>query len=379
MKALRFIVISVAAVGIGVAAGSLRLGCPEDGASAPTLHEGDARLRAILDDGIRLIDEGKPVRGRAALEDALRIDPRNPQVSRHIAASYRKELNLKKAMTILDQAVESHPRHAGLHLERGMTREAMGEYGEARADYLVALEALPDDGQAHLRLGFAELKLNRFQEALIAGRRALLHEPVDPDVHLLLGTAYAEIGETAAAEVELRQCLLARPEHLEARYRLAHLLIRSGKTPEGQRELKRSARIADHQIEIGRLEELVRTYYREEFAEDPSHAQLFALSQQLGREHLGALQFQKAERVSVKAAALRPGSADPLWLSGMAQLGQGRVQAALRTFQQASAADPDAPRFQRAVALAEKRIQSGPGRNGSLIELVEDLLGEEPE
>ncbi|MCZ6602940.1 MAG: tetratricopeptide repeat protein [Planctomycetota bacterium] len=298
MKTPRFIVISMAAVGIGVAAGALIGGCPED---------------------------------------------------------------------------------EGARLERGTTREAMGEYVEARAEFLAAVEAAPDDGQAYLRLGFAELKLNRFQEALSAGRRALLLEPADPDVHLLLGTAYAEIGETAAAEVELRQSVGARPEHLESRYRLAHLLIRSGKTREGQRELKRSARMAAHRIEIGRLRESVRTYHRDGSDRDPGRVRLFALYEELGREYLGALQFQNAEKLSVRAAALLPGAAGPLWLNGMAQLGQGRVQAALLTFRQALASDTDSPRYQRTVALVEKRVQSDPGGNGSLIELVEDLLGEESE
>jgi len=83
--------------------------------------------------GAQLIDEGQFVRARAALEDAVREDPRNPDALNLLAYSQRKSGQL-------DEAIETYKQALALRKRFPQAREYLGEaYLEASLRELATL------------------------------------------------------------------------------------------------------------------------------------------------------------------------------------------------------------------------------------------------
>ena len=370
----------VALVGLALA-GWVLTGGPAPGEGDPPGALGAeelARFQALLEDGARLLEEGDPMQSRAALEEALRIRPGDPEAIRLLGTSYRKGMNLQKALDLLRSGVDSHPDDASLRLERGRCLEEMGDFRGARDDFRFALDRDPSHPGAHIRLGWVELKLNRFGEAIRAARRSLELGLDDPEVHLLIGAASTGEGDSGTAEAEFRTCLDRNPGLLEARYRLGRLLVKEGREVEGEAELERAARQSRLVVEIERLEGLGETYRAYEQRNDPKRDRMLSLALELGEAYLSALRFDQAEELTRQALLYHPDSAGLSWILGVAALGQGRDEESLRLLQQAAARDPASERAREAVRAVEARIRVEGGERGPVVVLVEKLLEESP-
>lgn len=244
---------------------------------------------AILLTGELLEDLGRPELATRAYRKVPREDPAFYLAELGRAAALRKSGRADAALEVLDQLAEAYPampkvqasrgdhyRWQGMHLEavgaydaaldlyggqdpskwfvlyaRGMSQERLGNWPEAKSDFLAALALNPDQpnllnylgysmvekredldealamiqkaaqidqnsGYIVDSLGWALFQLGRFDESVVHMERAAALMPVDPVVNDHLGDVYWMVGRQREAQFQWNRALSFNPEEAEA-------------------------------------------------------------------------------------------------------------------------------------------------------------------
>ncbi len=182
----------------------------------------------------------------AALEALAQQFPDAPRVFQTLGDNYRFAKRCKDALAPYDRAVSliGTPSSAAwrLFFARGVCNERVGNWEQAEADFLKALElepdqpsvlnylgyswveqqrnldraldmikraveARPEDGYIVDSLGWVYYRLGRYDEALSVMERAVELVPVDPVLNDHLGDVYWAVGRRLEAEFQWRRAL----------------------------------------------------------------------------------------------------------------------------------------------------------------------------
>lgn len=100
----------------------------------------------------------------------------------HAYMHAERGLDLDRALTNINRALEARPDSAAFIDTRGWIYFMQGRYEEARADIVRALELLPDDPTITDHMGDIEAKLGRANEALLWWRKSFLLDPTQEKV-----------------------------------------------------------------------------------------------------------------------------------------------------------------------------------------------------
>jgi tetratricopeptide (TPR) repeat protein len=132
-------------------------------------------VRAYINLGNALRDQGKAAQAVAAYRKAVEIDPSN--ASAHDNLGYTLHVQLKKvdeAIVSYRRAIELNPKYAQAHINLGNALKAQGKADEAMAAYREAFRLEPENKYARDRLGLA---LNDRAWALATALDAAQREP----------------------------------------------------------------------------------------------------------------------------------------------------------------------------------------------------------
>jgi tetratricopeptide (TPR) repeat protein len=113
------------------------------------------------DEALRLLE---------AIRPAL---PEDPRLALNLGGAYLAKDDLMKAGDVLREAVHAHPDHALLRYQLGRVRERQRLFGDAIAEYKMAVRANPAYAEAHLGLAYAYAGAGNRSAALGAARRAI--------------------------------------------------------------------------------------------------------------------------------------------------------------------------------------------------------------
>jgi tetratricopeptide (TPR) repeat protein len=105
-----------------------------------------------------------------AIRPALAGDPR---LAVNLGGVYLAKDDLMKAEEVLREAVRANPDHPLLRYQLGRVRERQRLFGDAIAEYKMALRANPSYAEAHLGLAYAYAGVGNRNAALGAARRAI--------------------------------------------------------------------------------------------------------------------------------------------------------------------------------------------------------------
>lgn len=128
---------------------------------------------------------------------------------------------LPLAMQLLEQAVEIEPEAAFIYNEMGVISANMGQFREAEAYFLLALERSPTWSLPQANLSLALKDQNRFAEAKEASISAIALKPSHPDGYVKLGLVFQSMGRLDSAAIQYRRALRMDPEYMYAHYNLA--------------------------------------------------------------------------------------------------------------------------------------------------------------
>lgn len=131
-----------------------------------------------VEDGRKLIGEGKEKEGRIRFREALRIDPRCAAAYMNLCDSYIRENRKGEALDVLEQFVKKVPEKS--HLAFNRLEEVLyqiDEFGQLEDFYLSVIDSNPDDQQARLALADFYEKKGETEHAIALCEEVLEKNP----------------------------------------------------------------------------------------------------------------------------------------------------------------------------------------------------------
>jgi tetratricopeptide (TPR) repeat protein len=292
-------------------------------------------VRDLLEAGLRHHQSGRLNEAKALYEQALTLEPRNPDA---------------------------------LHLS-GVVALQMGVPQRAIAQIQQAIGIQPDNPGFHGNLAQALLAVKRFPEARAAFQRAVALAPGEPQFAVGAANASAMQGELADAESELRQVTRRHPRYALAWFNLGNVVQEQERHREAvelfSRAIALEPALADAHNNLGRA--LHRLARLEEAEQEYRRCLALAPDSLTGNCNLASVLMDRgrfADASEVCRQALRRQSASPELhiLLGTACTHQGQIDAALQAFRAGVEAAPEDPRAQWAYGYA--LLRSGSEKEG---------------
>jgi tetratricopeptide (TPR) repeat protein len=250
--------------------------------------------------GLVLIQSGKDEEGIAALREAVRLAP----------AYAEARTNLGAALTSTDAEAGIKELEEALRLAPGSVK--------ALFNLAVAYGTSPAHGPTK--------EIEHLEKVIELA-------PDFPRAHLALGKALLQEGKAADAVAALQNAVKLAPDSGEANYQLGLALVRAGRKEEAAAQLKKG---------------------RDLVAAD-DRAQNAVLDLADGRAALERKDFDEAVSKFRRAGQLRPESAEPQRLLGVALEGQGDTAGAAAAYEKALALSPHDASARRSLETLRSR------------------------
>jgi predicted O-linked N-acetylglucosamine transferase (SPINDLY family) len=337
---------------------------------------------ALFRSGLLELQDHRPEAALRFLEEAVRIDPREPRHLLGLGQALQTLARWDGAASAYARAVELDPRSPDAQQALGVARQALGQIDAAIAAYRIAADLQPDsadalnnladclqrrgrleeaagmyrqvlarqpgDARALSSLGVAELRLGHVDTAIELQRRALELQPLASSYALNLAIALCERREFAAAESVLRRLLAREPANAEAAFNLGLALHGEGRLADSAAQYLRATllrpgyadafnNLGNVHKELGDFATAAAAYEAAVRAEPGSVAALNnagCLMRTLGR-------LDEAETLLRRALQLEPGRAALLDNLGSVLKDAGELDAAIDCFRRSLALDPD--------------------------------------
>jgi len=180
--------------------------------------------------GASQIQAGNPTQALKELLEAVKGDPRNPEINAALARAYQmkkayelSEEHYKKALEYSDNDPRYQNNLASLYLETKNWDAAIKYFDEAAANLLFA-----DSYIAFAGKGYAYYHKGEYQAAVEQYEEANSVAPKYARAYFLKSEALMELGRTAEARQALEKAVEIVPGYLEANYQLAVMLMKDG-------------------------------------------------------------------------------------------------------------------------------------------------------
>jgi tetratricopeptide (TPR) repeat protein/ADP-heptose:LPS heptosyltransferase len=261
---------------------------------------------------LREVLGGRPLEALACCQQALAIDPENPETMHLMGIVYTEAKQFDHAVEWASRAIRKDPKPA----------------------YLTTL-------------GVALLKLRRHDDALKALDKAVQLKPDDPEPWWQMGNVLIDTGRSSEALLCLERTLRLNPQHGDAVYQAGHILHGLKRFEEALAYFDRSARLRpDHALtlymralvlkELNRLEEALVANQRAielDGANADACNNMGAILGALGR-------FEEALSWYDRSLELRPDVVRTIMNKGGALFDLGRLDEAMKAYNRAVAIDP---------------------------------------
>jgi predicted Zn finger-like uncharacterized protein len=206
--------------------------------------------------GALLLDKGDLTGAETALNQALKVEPSNPEANYFMArvhaarsewtsaiesmraaldrvpgrASYHYELgriyrDAKKIPEAIEEwktCVKLNPRHADAHTAMGEVYQDAQRYDDAIVAYDAALKADPTRTALLVSVGDCYAQTNHWTEALARYQQALARDPKLNSVYFRIARSYAELGDQGRAIPFYVRATVAEPQNALAYYHLGY-------------------------------------------------------------------------------------------------------------------------------------------------------------
>lgn len=354
---------------------------------------GDALDAAQVADrlGASYLSAGRYAEALAAFQEALRLQPDDPDYLRHLGNAYywQGKTQLDEPSTQAQQAIIEYekarllaPSDSLLLTVLGGAYAEVGRPADALAAYEEAVRVAPCDDEALFLLASQYDNLGRTADAQAAFERLSVLNPRMAVSWQRLATADYLDGDYAAAAEGYRKAIAADSADADLYYGLGSSLYYL-EDYAGAEEAYRQAKAlapedaaslagwADSLAKLGRADEAIAAY--EEVVARSPDVPLYWIS--LGLLNEGANRLPQAAEAYGKAAALSPD--DPLTQAsyGSVLMAQQRFEEAVAAYEKAVGADPDNTSYWESLAIGYSALE----RPDEALRASEALLRLNPE
>lgn len=171
---------------------------------------------AAVERGIESLQVGRLDDARAALDEALRHDPRRADAHHLLGLVCHHQGDGAMAERHLRAALANRPGEPAILSDLGIALAAQGRLDDAVDVLARAVAAAPSFTTAAHHLGETLLALGRPEEALAALMGAARHLAGDADVFAAVGDCYRALGSLSQAERAYAAALMRDPAHARA-------------------------------------------------------------------------------------------------------------------------------------------------------------------
>ncbi len=268
-----------------------------------------------LDEGVRLIREGRFDQALTRLEEAHRLAPRDATIENLLGITETQLKHPDKAAGHYRNAIRLDPSQAAPHRNLGFNLLTAKEYGDAEPELRDASRLNPNDPFAHYYLFLLAIATNHDADAIEQASHAEQLIENDPDAGVGLIEAEIRMGQVNAAASRIKNMEAANQLMPVREYTIAVLL--------SQRAFYGPA--------VGCFQRIALL--------DPSWESRYNLALAL----LYNKQFAEASRLLSTLHNERPSNADALMFLGSAFEMQEKMPEALEAYRSAAVADPSNP------------------------------------
>jgi tetratricopeptide (TPR) repeat protein len=174
------------------------------------------------------------------LQEAIRLDPKDPNLRIALALDYSENGNAKEGIETLVGLAREEPGSALVHFNLATIYAREKMFRQAADEYRESVRLDPANDIARLSLVKALVDLAEFDEALRLMRDYAARKSEEFEAHYLFGTVYRGLGQYEAAEVELKRAVQMDPNHYDVRYTLGFVLWKEGKPAEALAHLQKA-------------------------------------------------------------------------------------------------------------------------------------------
>jgi len=203
---------------------------------------GDAyRLKYSLDKDGKWLDEAL-----ANCQKALQLDDRLPMVYVTLGKIHRSTGKYELALQENQRALQLDPRNADAVVGLARSYDSAGRTTDAEAAFKKAIALRPDFWDGYNSYGAFLDSHERYDEAVVEYRRAIELTPDNAQLFLNLGAAYSAMGDRHYPEAEqmLRKSLALEPSY-GAYANLGHLYIQQQKFAEAAAATEKALQLND--------------------------------------------------------------------------------------------------------------------------------------
>jgi len=222
--------------------------------------------------GVNLKDQGRMAEAITVFNQAIEIEPRNPEKKSKKAQCYNtlglallKNDEPVRAIDSFMQALKLVPdyHHAEINIARAMIKQGRPE--DALTHLSAFLSKHPGVAEAHMTMGDAYVKLQNLQKAAVHFRKTLENKPNHAKAHNSLGNVLAQQGRTQKAISHFRQAIHIEPNFAGAYSNLGNTLARAGRFKDAIKNYEKALAInPEYQKAKGNLKK-VKTFMKKKF------------------------------------------------------------------------------------------------------------------
>jgi tetratricopeptide (TPR) repeat protein len=181
--------------------------------------DASAEVQTLFDEGGKLAEAGQHTEAIEKFQQALALDPKQPNILATMAESYRKLGKLDEALEAYKKAIAVNPNDGAFYTNMGVVLDKMGKSAESQEAFKKAAALSPGgSAQSHFNLGATLANSGRTDEAIEAFRQAIAADPNFADAYYQLGMSLSGKPETMEEAVKLLQKYLQigqKPDQIE--------------------------------------------------------------------------------------------------------------------------------------------------------------------
>ncbi len=182
-----------------------------------------AEARGAL--GSEYLSEGRLDDAALQFAKSLEVDPQITESQVNLAAIYEKRGQIPEAKALLQRAVDGNPDNAVVRLNFGLLLAEQGEFDEAKAQVQKAVELDPKNTASLTALAKIRAREGKIEESIALFRKVLALDPQNYLSHLNLGIALVDHLEVDSALEQFYAAVKLNPQSAIAHYNLGRLLL----------------------------------------------------------------------------------------------------------------------------------------------------------
>ncbi len=330
-------------------------------------------------------DAGRRSEAERTLREGIEHEPGEVRLKLTLAQLLAEAGERARSVSTLRGFIDKAPDIDALKFGLASVYEGMSEFDEAKAQYREVIRqrgTSPDGLVARNRLALLLVREARYADASALLAEVLEHNPLDAGALVLRGTIALETGRPGDAIVDLRTVLRDHPNDTHVLRLLARVHWMNEEREQSKTLLRKAIKTnpGDIALRLELAEMLARSGESAAAKDEIERALALEPSHRRALEALARLQVDDSEwevalRTAARIEALHPGWFLADYVTGLAEQGLGRHDAAARALEAARAKNPGAVE----VLAAQLRTDVALGRRASALARINEALVAQPD